>query len=76
MSCIINNQLVHLVDELSHKSNKIYESKVMAFERVSYFIRCMYPGVNPVLYGSNAIGLALPSSDIDIMICQLPGRSR
>ena len=28
------------------------------------------------MFGSNAIGLALPSSDIDIMICQLPCNSR
>jgi len=76
MKTIINKQLVSLVDDLSHQSNKIFESKCIAFERVSHFIKCLYPGVNPVLFGSNAIGIALPTSDIDIMISQLPCKSR
>lgn len=44
------------------------EARVMAFERVRILIQNNYPFSNAVLFGSNAIGLALPTSDVDILI--------
>ena len=40
----------------------------MAFERVRIFIQNNYPFSNALLFGSNAIGLALPASDVDILL--------
>lgn len=36
----------------------------------------MFPFGEAVLFGSNAVGLSLPTSDIDIMLIDLPCRSR
>lgn len=44
------------------------EARVVAFERVRILIQNNYPFSNAVLFGSNAIGLALPASDVDILI--------
>lgn len=65
-----------MIDGLSTESNSYFESKAIAFERVRYFIRSMYPMGEAILFGSNAVGLSLPSSDIDVMLIQLPCRSK
>lgn len=36
----------------------------------------MYPYSDVVLFGSNAVGLSLPTSDIDIMLVGLPFSNR
>ena len=35
-----------------------------------------FPTVQAMLFGSNAVGLSLPTSDIDIMLFNLPCSSR
>jgi DNA polymerase sigma len=35
-------------------------------------VQSLYPIANAVLFGSNAIGLSLPNSDVDILLCGLP----
>lgn len=65
-----------MLDDLSMQSNSSYESKVVAFERVRYFSKCLYPQTEAILFGSNAVGLSLPSSDIDIMLVDLPSKSK
>ena len=65
-----------MLDNLSLQSNSCYESKVIAFERVRYFARSVYPCGDAILFGSNAVGLSLPNSDIDIMLVDMGCRSR
>lgn len=52
------------------------EARVMAFERVRILIQNNYPFSNAVLFGSNAIGLALPGSDVDILVVGFNCQSR
>jgi DNA polymerase sigma len=35
-------------------------------------VQSLYPHANAVLFGSNAIGLSLPNSDVDILLYGLP----
>jgi len=65
-----------MLDSLSMQSNSSYESKVFAFERVRYFAKSLYPSGEAILFGSNAVGLSLPSSDIDIMLVDMPCRTK
>jgi predicted nucleotidyltransferase len=60
------------VDQLNLETNSLYEFKSIAFERVRVFIQSIYPVANAILFGSNAIGLALPDSDVDILLYGLP----
>jgi DNA polymerase sigma len=71
ISLILNKQLNNLLDNLSLQSNSNYQSKVVAFERVRYFVKSLCPYSDAVLFGSNAVGLSLPSSDIDIMLVDI-----
>ena len=50
----------------------MYESKVISFERVRYFIKTLFPQTEAMLFGSNSMGLSLPSSDVDIMLYNVP----
>ena len=36
------------------------------------YIQSLYPMANPFLFGSNAVGLSLPNSDVDILLFGLP----
>lgn len=45
---------------------------MVCFERVRFFVRCLFPSADTILFGSNAVGLSLPTSDIDIMLYNLP----
>lgn len=72
----MNKQLNIMLDGLSLQSNSSYESKVVAFERVRYFSKYLYPHTEAILFGSNAVGLSLPSSDIDIMLVNLPSTNK
>ena len=65
-----------MLDNLSVQSNSSYESKYIAFERVRYFVKSMYPVGDAILFGSNAVGLSLPTSDIDIMLIDMPCQSK
>ena len=49
---------------------------MIAFERIRYFIQSIFPQAEASLFGSNAVGLSLPSSDIDIMLTGLNSSSR
>ena len=69
---LISRELDGLVDELSLETNALYSMKVLAFERVRVFVQSLYPSTSPVLFGSNAIGLSLPDSDVDILLTGLP----
>lgn len=75
-SVIMNKQLNQMLDNLSMQSNSSYDSKVIAFERVRYFVKSIYPYGESVLFGSNAVGLSLPTSDIDIMLVDMHCRSK
>jgi DNA polymerase sigma len=46
---------------------------MVVFERIRYFIMKLYGEytVDAKLFGSNAVGLALPTSDIDILMTGL-----
>jgi len=46
--------------------------KIISFERVRVFVQSLFPTANALLFGSNAIGLSLPNSDVDIMLLNLP----
>lgn len=72
----MNKQLTHMLDNLSNHSNSTYDSKVIAFERVRYFTKTIYPYSEAILFGSNAVGLSLPSSDVDIMLVDMPCGSK
>ncbi|CAM6002023.1 unnamed protein product [Sphagnum balticum] len=39
-------------------------------------LRSLFPSAGALLFGSNAIGLSLPNSDVDIMLLNLPCSSR
>ena len=43
ISLVMNKQLNNMLDSLSMQSNSSYESKVIAFERVRYFAKSLYP---------------------------------
>lgn len=60
------------MDSLSTETNNLYDHKRVAFERVRYFIQSIFPTTQAVLFGSNAVGLSLPTSDIDVMLFNLP----
>jgi predicted nucleotidyltransferase len=76
ISSILNNQLTAMLDNLSTESNRQYESKVVAFQRVRWVSTTVLRGVEAVLHGSNALGISLPSSDVDIMLVESGCRSR
>lgn len=40
---LINKQLTNFIDNLSIETNNLYESKVICFERVRYFINTLFP---------------------------------
>ncbi len=71
VTTILNKQFTAMVDSLSTESNNSFESKAIAFERVRYFVKSLYSLSEAVLFGSNAVGLALPTSDIDVMLVQM-----
>jgi DNA polymerase sigma len=58
------------------ETNALYDLKIIAFERVRVYIQSLYPAANTVLFGSNAIGLSLPNSDVDILLYGLPCTAR
>lgn len=72
---LINKQLTNFIDSLSIETNNLYESKVICFERVRYFIKSLFPHTEAMLFGSNSMGLSLPSSDVDIMLYNVQCRS-
>jgi DNA polymerase sigma len=74
-SGLINKQLTNFIDSLSIETNNLYESKVICFERVRYFIKSLFPSTEAMLFGSNSMGLSLPSSDVDIMLYNVPCKS-
>ena len=43
ITLVMNKQLNNMLDSLSMQSNSSYESKVIAFERVRYFAKSLYP---------------------------------
>jgi DNA polymerase sigma len=43
---------------------------------VSFFIKNLFRDAETVLFGSNAVGLSLPTSDIDVMILNLPCKNK
>lgn len=61
----------NLVDELGIQTNSLYNHKIISFERVRVFVQSFYPAANAILFGSNAIGLSLPNSDVDILLTEL-----
>ena len=65
-----------MLDNLSMKSNSSYQSKVISFQRVRYFTKSLYPYGQAILFGSNAVGLSLPSSDIDIMLVDMACKTK
>lgn len=69
---ILNKQFVNFTDELSIEANSLYEHKVVCFERIKFFISTMFQTGKAVLFGSNAVGLSLPTSDVDIILFDLP----
>jgi DNA polymerase sigma len=44
------------------------EARIVAFERARILVQNNFPLSNAILFGSNAIGLALPASDVDILL--------
>jgi hypothetical protein len=42
-SGLINKHLTNFIDNLSIETNNLYESKVICFERVRYFIKTLFP---------------------------------
>lgn len=76
MNGLVTRQLNNFVDTLSTQTNNLYEHKRVAFERVRFFIQSIFPTTQTVLFGSNAVGLSLPTSDIDIMLFNLPATTK
>lgn len=74
MSSITNlvlcNTLHKFVDHLSTASNNLIEPRTITFQRIRFFIMKLYGEytVDAKLFGSSAAGLALPTSDIDILL--------
>lgn len=64
----MTRQLENISEFINASTNKMLEARVIAFERVRILIQNNYPFSNAVLFGSNAIGLALPTSDVDILV--------
>ena len=58
------------------QTNALYNHKIIAFERVRTFVQSMYPMTSAVLFGSNAVGLSLPNSDVDILLSCVNCESR
>ena len=50
------------------QTNALYNHKIIAFERVRTFTQSIFPMTNAILFGSNAVGLSLPNSDVDILL--------
>lgn len=71
-SGFLNKQLNNFVDNLSLESNRLWDHKIVTFERISTYVRLFFPHSTATLFGSNAVGLSLPTSDIDIMLSNLP----
>ena len=69
---LICRQLNNFIDGLSMETNNLYDRKVVAFERIRYFVQSLFPSAQTTLFGSNAVGLSLPTSDIDILLFDLP----
>ena len=69
---LLNRQLNNFIDDLSIQTNNLYDHKVVCFERVRFFVQSIFPTTESVLFGSNAVGLSLPTSDIDIILFNLP----
>ena len=69
---LICRQLNNFIDELSIETNNLYDYKIVAFERIRFFVQSLFPSVKTALFGSNAVGLSLPTSDIDILLFDLP----
>jgi DNA polymerase sigma len=69
---LINRQLSGFIDSLSIETNNLYDHKIVCFERVRYFIHSIFPTSQAQLFGSNAAGLSLPTSDVDIMLLNVP----
>jgi DNA polymerase sigma len=68
----MDKQLNSFIDSLSIHTNNLYDHKIVAFERVRYFVNSIFQTSQAQLFGSNAVGLSLPTSDIDIMLFNLP----
>ena len=66
----LDSNLLRFVDGLSIESNSLLEARLIVFERIRYFVMKLYGEytVDAKLFGSNAAGLALPTSDIDILM--------
>ena len=56
------------IDSISIESNNLYNYKLGAYQFVAFFVSSMFPTTDINLFGSNAVGLALANSDIDIML--------
>ena len=69
---LLNRQLNNFIDSLSIETNSLYDHKVVCFERVRFFVQSIFQTTEAMLFGSNAVGLSLPSSDIDIILFNLP----
>ena len=75
-SRLITRQLDQMVEQINVETNSLYEFRVIAFERVRVFVQSLYPIANALLFGSNAIGLSLPNSDVDILLYELPSNAK
>lgn len=66
----LDSNLLRFVDGLSIESNSLLEARLVVFERIRFFVMKLYGEytVDAKLFGSNAAGLALPTSDIDILM--------
>ena len=47
----------------------------VAVEKVSHAMRVLWPRSRLKIFGSNATGLALPCSDVDLVVCLPPVRN-
>ena len=67
---VLDSNLNRFVDNLSIESNNLLDARILVFDRIRYFIMKLYGEytVDAKLFGSNAAGLALPTSDIDILL--------
>lgn len=66
-----NGAFTEFIDTISIQSNNLYNYKLSAYQFIVFFVSSLLPTTNITLFGSNAVGLSLASSDIDIMISNM-----
>jgi predicted nucleotidyltransferase len=69
----LHRQILHFAETV-HPTEREMRSRALAFKRTRDVVRSVLPGAHVSQFGSTSTGIALPGSDVDIVVIHRPGK--